>query len=302
VARRLLAVADGDRDGALARHHVAAGEDARMAGHHAGIDRDRTVVESQSRHHGEQPQVDVLAQRQHQRIGLDGLELAGRLREAGFIQRHLLHHQRCLAGFLDGGEPLHLHAFLQGLLDLEVVRRHLLARAAVDDDRFLGAEPLGGAGDVDGGVAAAVHHDAAAEQGLLFFLHAAQHRDGVEDLAGVAGRDVGALGDVRADGEEAGVELAVFMVAGRSSTRLSSFSSTPMSRMRCTSASSTSRGRRYFGMPKRIMPPLCALASQIVTAWPAGAGARRRRARPGRNRPPARACRSRGRGRRSSRA
>ena len=31
--------------------------------------------------------------------------------------------------------------------------------------------------------------------------------------------------------------------------------STPRSRMRLTSASSTSRGRRYFGMPKRIMPP-----------------------------------------------
>jgi hypothetical protein len=185
-----------------------------------------------------------------------------------------------------------MHAFLQGLLDLEVVRRHLLARAAVDDDRFLGAEPLGGAGDVDGGVAAAVDHDAAAEQGLLFAgLHAAQHRDRVEDLAGVAGRDVGALGDVRADGEEAGVELAPFMVASQVVDRLLSFSSTPMSRMRCTSASSTSRGRRYFGMPKRIMPPLCAPASRSSRRGRRGAGGRRRRARPGRNRPPARACR-----------
>ena len=34
------------------------------------------------------------------------------------------------------------------------------------------------------------------------------------------------------------------------------------------SASSTSRGRRYFGMPKRIMPPASGPASRIVTAWP----------------------------------
>ena len=33
VARGLLAVPDADRDGALARHHVAAGEHARAAGH-----------------------------------------------------------------------------------------------------------------------------------------------------------------------------------------------------------------------------------------------------------------------------
>ena len=39
------------------------------------------------------------------------------------------------------------------------------------------------------------------------------------------------------------------------STLLSSWSSTPMSMIRATSASSTSRGSRYLGMPKRIMPP-----------------------------------------------
>ena len=69
-----------------------------------------------------------------------------------------------------------MHAFLQRLLDLEVVRRHLLARAAVDDDRLGRAEALGGARDVDRGVAAAVDDDAAAEQRLLLALHAAQHR------------------------------------------------------------------------------------------------------------------------------
>ena len=38
--------------------------------------------------------------------------------------------------------------------------------------------------------------------------------------------------------------------------------------MRCISASSTSRGSRYFGMPKRIMPPATGPASRIVTACP----------------------------------
>ncbi len=36
--------------------------------------------------------------------------------------------------------------------------------------------------------------------------------------------------------------------------------------MRWISASSTSRGSRYFGMPKRIMPPASGPASWIVTA------------------------------------
>ena len=46
------------------------------------------------------------------------------------------------------------------------------------------------------------------------------------------------------------------------------FTVTPMSTIRCISASSTSRGRRYLGMPKRIMPPMRAPASITVTRWP----------------------------------
>ena len=43
-ARRLLAVARGNRHGALGRHHVAAGEQARIAGHHGLVDIDNAVV------------------------------------------------------------------------------------------------------------------------------------------------------------------------------------------------------------------------------------------------------------------
>ena len=166
----------------------------------------------------------------------------------------------------DRRQPLDEHALLQRLLELEVVRRHLLARAAVDDDRLARAQPLRGARDVERGVAAAVDDDPPAEHRLLLALHAAQHRHRVEHVRRLARGNVRALGDVRADGEERGVEAALrHRRRGCSRPWCSSSSSTPMSRMRAISASSTSRGRRYFGMPKRIMPPAIGPASTIFT-------------------------------------
>ena len=49
---------------------------------------------------------------------------------------------------------------------------------------------------------------------------------------------------------------------------LSRTSSTPRSRIRWISASRTSRGRRYAGIPNRIIPPGLGPASRIVTACP----------------------------------
>ena len=86
---------------------------------------------------------------------------------------------------------------------------HPLARAPVDDDGLLGTEALRGPRDVHGRVAAAVDDDAAAEPRRLFALHRAQHRHGVEHARRAARGDVGAAADVRADGEERGVEPAV---------------------------------------------------------------------------------------------
>ena len=255
VAGGLLAVPDADRDRALVGHHVAAGEDPRVAGHHVRRRPDHAVLDLDARHAVEQRQVGVLAEREHHRVRLELLELAGGLGEARLVELHLLDHELALVGLLDRGEPAHQHALLLGLLDLEVVGGHALARAPVDDDRLLGAEPLGRARHVHRGVAAAVDDHAAPEHRLLLALHAAQHREGVEDVRGLAGGDVGALADVRADREEGRVEAA--RRACDSSTFVTlrfSSSVTPMSRMRCTSASSTSRGSRYFGMPKRIMP------------------------------------------------
>ena len=173
------------------------------------VDLHDAVVDLDPGHAVEQREVGLLAEREHERVGLELLELAGRLREAGLVELHLLEHELAVVGLLDGREPLHEHALLERLLDLEVVGRHAVAGAPVDDDRLLGAEPAGGAGDVHRGVAAAVDDDAAAEQRLLLALHAAQHGDGVEHVRRGAGGDVGALAEVGADGEEDGVEAAL---------------------------------------------------------------------------------------------
>ena len=121
--------------------------------------------------------------------------------------------------------------------------------------------------------------------------------DRVEHLRGLAGRDVRALGDVRADREERRVEARPPASSrGCSTTLRFSSSSTPRSRMRCTSASSTSRGSRYLrnaeahhaagdaGRPRRSSP-----------RGRAGAGDRPRTVPTVRRRRPARACRFRSR-------
>ncbi len=86
----------------------------------------------------EQREVDVLAEREHQRIGLQRLEFAGRLREALVVELHLLDGHRAAVDGLDRRQPFHRHAFLQRLFELEFVRGHFLARAAIDDDRLVG--------------------------------------------------------------------------------------------------------------------------------------------------------------------
>jgi len=86
------------------------------------------------------------------------------------------------------------------------VGRHLVASAAVNDDGLFGTEAFGGARNVHGGIAATIDDDSATEHGRRFFLHVVQYRNRVEHLVGITGRDVGALGKVRTDAEETGVE------------------------------------------------------------------------------------------------
>ena len=86
--------------------------------------------------------------------------------------------------------------------------RHVRPVAAIDDQRLLGAEAPGGARGVHRGVAAAIDHDAAAEQRRLAGLDVAQQRHRVEHLDRVARRDVDVLGEMGADRDEDGVEAA----------------------------------------------------------------------------------------------
>ncbi len=100
-----------------------------------------------------------------------------------------------------------LDAFFQRLVGLELVGRHVGAVAAVDDQRLI-AQSLGDPGGVHGGVAAAVDGDPPAQLGGVAGFHVLEEAQGVEHFAGVAGRDLGALADMSAHGDEHGVEVA----------------------------------------------------------------------------------------------
>ncbi len=199
-------MARGDRDRPLRRNHVAAGEDAWVARHHVRADPHDPVLALEPGHAVEQRQVGLLAQREHEGVRLELLELARGLREAGLVERHPLDDELAPVRALDGREPLHQDSLRLRLLDLEVVSGHALARPSVDDDRLLGAEPLRGPRRVDRGVAAAVDDHPAPQHRRLFALHAVEQRDRVEDVGRRSGGDVRALAEVRPDGEKGCVE------------------------------------------------------------------------------------------------
>src|SRR5207248_9547618 len=88
VPRGFLAMADPHRDRALRRNHVATGEDPRMARHHVACYLDRAVLDGEPGDTVEERKIDVLTERQHQRIGLERLKLARRLRKARRSEEH----------------------------------------------------------------------------------------------------------------------------------------------------------------------------------------------------------------------
>ena len=209
AARRAAAVADRNRDHPLAGHHVAAGEDAGVAGHHALVDLDPAVLDARVGELGEQREVGALAEREDHAVGVELLVLAGRLGEAVLVQAHALDPQARGAvprrGRGDRGEPAERDALLLGLAQLVGVGGHPLARAAVDDHGLRPRQPPRAAGGVQGGVAAAVHDDAPPELRALALLEAVQQRDRVDHVRGGAAGDLDVARDVRADREEGGV-------------------------------------------------------------------------------------------------
>ncbi len=86
---------------------------------------------------------------------------------------------------------------------------HLLPGPPIDDQRLVRTHPTGNAGGVHRRVAAAVDRHAPADHRPFAGGDAAQERDRVDDPAGVAGRDVDPLREVRADRGEDCVESAL---------------------------------------------------------------------------------------------
>ncbi len=95
-------------------------------------------------------------------------------------------------------------------VSLEFVRRHVFAVAPVNDHRFLGTHALGGAGGIHRRIAAAVNRDPAAQFRCGFApFHRCQVADGVQNAAGIAGRDVDTFCQMRAYRDKCGIEVAL---------------------------------------------------------------------------------------------
>ena len=143
------------------------GEDPRLSGHHRGVvcttPRPRSTCSSPVRSDRSEscPRASTTESAASTSVRPGGL------REAGLVELHLLDDDRTVLDVADGGQPAEPDALLLGLVDLAVVRRHPVPGPAVDDERVLGAEPLGRPGRVDGGVAAPVDRDPTTEQGSL---------------------------------------------------------------------------------------------------------------------------------------
>ena len=93
-----------------------------------------------------------------------------------------------------------------------------------------GAEPPGHPRRIHGGVAAAIDRDAGRAAAPRRRSTSRRKRHGIEHLAGIARRDVGALASMRADRDEAGIEARRPVIsATTSSTLWSSTILTPIS-------------------------------------------------------------------------
>ena len=150
--------------------------------------------------------VGVLPEGEDHGIGFERLVLAGWHRIMILVEPHHLDMKCRAVDLLDRAQPVDLDAFFNRLIRLEVVCRHLLARAAVNDER-LRAESRGRPGGIHRGIAAAVDCDTPSNPRFLvgsfdFF----QELQRVVDLAGIPRGNLLALAEVCADSEEDRIE------------------------------------------------------------------------------------------------
>ena len=202
---RLFSQADGGGGVARPGDHVPTGEDAGGAGHQVRADLDRPVGDDQAGELVEGGEIPHLTEGLDQDVSLDGLGLAGADDLAALHRHHDLQGQGAV---LDGGDLAQVeqaHALLQPLADLGGMGRHVLPATAYHHRHRQGPQADGGAGDVDGGVAAAVDHHVAVEGHRFLQLHRPQHADGVEDRQAAGLGDGQLLAPLQANRQEAGV-------------------------------------------------------------------------------------------------
>ena len=154
------------------------------------------------------PESDSWPEREDHRVRGQRLQPAGRTRSPRLVELHHLDRELGSVERGDRAQPVDPHPFASRRGRLLGVRRHLRPGPPVDDDGLVRAEPAGHPGGVHGRVATAVHRDPAADHRLAAGRDRVQERHRVDDPAGVPGRDVDPLGQVRADGHEDRVEAA----------------------------------------------------------------------------------------------
>ena len=191
----LLALGDGLHHGLGAEHGVAAGEDLGVGG------LQRPVVDGQ-RAPLRVREALSLAGAVEQRVLADGADhlvalddelgalewhrpaAAGGVRLAQLHADHLdaVHVPVVVGEHAHRGHLKHeAHALLLGLVDLGVVGRHLLARAAIETGDLVGAQAHGRATGVHGGEAAADDRDLLAASDGPVALEVAEEVDGGDD-------------------------------------------------------------------------------------------------------------------------
>ena len=142
-----------------------------------------TVVDLETGDAVEEREIGLLPEGEHGRVDLGLLELAGQLQEAGLVELHPLDDQLPLVRPLDRREPLHQYALAPPPRPRS--RGRACGRPAVDDDLHP-APRRRRPRCVDGRVCRRRRRRDG--QRLLLALHAAEERDGIEDVrSGAAG-------------------------------------------------------------------------------------------------------------------
>ena len=160
---------------------------------------------------GKRPQesaIGLLPQREHNRIGLERFVLAGGLRTALSVEIHNFYRKTASGDLFDTGQPLDSNSFLDRLIRLEGVCRHMRAIAAIDDQRLVGAQAPYRARRIHRRVSRSVDHHSAAQTRRFPRLDVPQERHGIQHAHRVSRRNIHMLADARADGDEDRIKMS----------------------------------------------------------------------------------------------